>query len=109
MAIQPFIICKSRKTAMLRYEVYNKNMVKAFVLSSGNDIGDLPYLEKEKIMNVRKDLLYQSRNSAERHKSLTSKPNPLLGTPLNRVPNSNLLSYFCISSQAQNPNINISA
>jgi hypothetical protein len=48
MAIQPFIICKSRKASMLRYEVYNKNMVKSAVLSSDYDIAEIPYLSKEK-------------------------------------------------------------
>jgi len=66
MAIQPFIISKSRKASMLRYEVYNANMVKSVVLSSNYDICDIPYLSTDKIINLRKDFIYQSRKKNHR-------------------------------------------
>lgn len=93
MAIQPYIICKSRKTSLLRYEIYNRNMVRSFVISNDKDILSFPYLEKEQIMNVRKDFLYQSR---EQHDKLlnSSMNNSLLGIPLNKISNSELIDYF---------------
>ena len=92
MAIQPFIIWKSRKASMLRYEVYNTSMVKSFVLSSEYDISSFPYLHKEEIINTRKDFLFQSWNNPNRNKSLDNSNEYLFSIPLNKVNNSELVS-----------------
>lgn len=57
MAIQPFIICKSRKTSMLRYEVHNQSMVKAVSITNDYNILKFPYLETSQIVNKRKDVI----------------------------------------------------
>ena len=54
MVIQPFIIGKTRKAAMLRYEVYNKCMIKSYSISSECSITQFPYLTIDEIINKRK-------------------------------------------------------
>ena len=106
MAIQPFIICKSRKTSLLRYEVYNRNMVKSHVISNQKDILNFPYLDKEQIMNVRKDFLYQSRERHNKNK-YDNEYQSMNDIPLNKILNSDLIDYFTISTQSFDPKVTI--
>ncbi|CAI2378935.1 unnamed protein product [Moneuplotes crassus] len=102
MAIQPYIICKSRKASLLRYEVYKENMVKAHVLSSDYDISELPYLPKDEILNVRNDYIYQRRGNSENERERSD-------IPLSQAPNSDLINYFCITTQSNIPKVAITS
>jgi hypothetical protein len=55
MVIQPYIICKSRKASMLRYEAYGENMLRAVSISNDHSVTTFPYLKQEDIINYRKD------------------------------------------------------
>jgi len=44
MVVQPFIISKSRKPSIIRWEVDAKLRVKTFVLTSEHDVSNFPYL-----------------------------------------------------------------
>lgn len=88
MAIQPYIICKSRKASMLRYEVFNKTMIRSVSISSDYNIIDFPYLELHEKLNIRKDVLNMSDEKV--HTQASSK-NRL---EIHEVNNSELLKYF---------------
>ena len=94
MAIQPFIIGKTRKASMLRYELYNKSMIKSYALSSECSITKFPYLSMEEIINKRKDALWWSENPTQKKENISEE----LKTPLHKINNIELIKYFCVST-----------
>ncbi|CAI2379397.1 unnamed protein product [Moneuplotes crassus] len=106
MAIQPFLICKSRKPSVIRCEVDSKQRVKTFFLNSDKDVSDFPYLDKSKILNKWKDPL-QFGKSKEEEKDDSSIVQKI--SDLHRIPNSELINYFCVSTEMEEPEINIMA
>lgn len=110
MAIQPYIIPKSRKTSLLRYEVYNKSMIRSFVLSSDYNIGKFPFLAESEIFNYKKEALFCAPGSPSKSKEAHEKSKSSLASreiPLNQIPNSELMKYFSISTDTEDPKVTI--
>lgn len=88
MAIQPFMICKSRKPSVIRCEVDAKQRVKTYFLNSDKDVSEFPYLEKNKILNKWKDPLKNGKQKEDDGATMGMK------TELHRIPNCELINYF---------------
>ena len=82
---------------MLRYEVYHEWMLKAVSISNDYNIKDFPYLEKNEIFNGKQyntDLKKINANAESR-------------TQLHEAPNNHLLKYFWVSTEVDEPRINL--
>jgi hypothetical protein len=101
MAVQPYVICKSRKASMLRYEVFNKTMVKSWAISSDYNIIDFPYLDQNEKLNTRKDVLNMNGEKENSTKSSKNKPQ------IHEVNNSELMKYFWVSTEVDLPKVNL--
>ena len=103
MAIQPFIICKTRKASILRFEVTAKLGIRPFIISSECNVSDFPFLDKKRILNNRKDELTSTKSSQDKNKNNIQKHK----IPLSRIPNSELINHFWVSTEWEEPKINI--
>ncbi|CAI2384509.1 unnamed protein product [Moneuplotes crassus] len=99
MAIQPYIISKSRKVSMTRYEVYHQGMTKSVSISSDYNLIDFPYLERSEIVNTRKVDI--------RRENSPKKTNAMMNIELHEIHNVELLKYFTVSTEVDIPKINL--
>lgn len=108
LAIQPFIISKSRKASWIRWEVDSKARVKTFAITSERDVSNFPYLEKDRIFNIRKDPLKLGLlRVIEENKDNSELINKNL--PLSQIPNHELINHFWVSTEIEEPEISIMA
>lgn len=82
---------------MLRYEVYNQGMVRSIVISNDYSVKDFPYLKQAEIVRTRKQKVDLDPEGKDHEKK----------TEIHEVGNSELLKYFCVSTEIDNPKVNL--
>lgn len=54
LVVQNYIVPKSTQVSLLRYEINENMKIKAYIILSPFNIADIPFLEKNDVINKRK-------------------------------------------------------